>query len=65
MVGGLDRTWDNKFRRIIVCSINTGEYGKAAEVFNEMPDSARGSPTTRFLMFKVALRTLDDDLGRL
>lgn len=61
----MDWIGDNRFRRIITCSINTKEYGKAAEAFNEMPELARDSPASRFLMFKVALRTSDDDLGRL
>ncbi|KAF8252313.1 SPO22-domain-containing protein [Wilcoxina mikolae CBS 423.85] len=50
-------------RRIILCSINTKEYGKAAEVFNAMPESGKNAPLSRFLMFKVALRTSDDDLA--
>jgi hypothetical protein len=54
---------NNKFRRIIMCCIQTKEYGKAAEVFNAMPESGKNSPLSRFLMFKVALRTSDDDLG--
>lgn len=35
----------------------------AAEVFNDMPAASKDAPFTRFLMFKVALRTSDDDLG--
>lgn len=35
----------------------------AAEVFNDMPETAKNAPFTRFLMFKVALRNSDNDLG--
>lgn len=51
-------------RRIIQCSIVTKDYGTAAEVFNSMSSTTQEAPISRFLMFKVALRTSDDDLGR-
>jgi hypothetical protein len=48
-----------------MCCINTKEYGIAAEVFNQMSEASRDAPLSRFLMFKVALRTSDEDLGRI
>ncbi|KAI5800044.1 meiosis protein SPO22/ZIP4 like-domain-containing protein [Geopyxis carbonaria] len=50
-------------RRIIICAIEMKEYGIAAETFNDMKTSSREAPLSRFLMFKVALRNLDDDLA--
>lgn len=35
----------------------------ATEAFNEMSEAARNEPFTRFLMFKIAVRTSDKDLG--
>lgn len=55
----------NKFRRIIICAIEMREYSVAAETFNDMKESNREAPLSRFLMFKVALRNLDDDLGNI
>ncbi|KAL7275567.1 sporulation-specific protein 22 [Rhizina undulata] len=51
-------------RRIILCALQTKDYGTAAEIFNEMPETAQDVPFTRFLMFKVAMRTSDDDLAQ-
>jgi len=33
------------------------------EAFNEMPETARNEPFTKFLMFKIAVRASDKDLG--
>lgn len=33
------------------------------EAFQEMPEAARNEAFTSFLMFKVAVRTSDKDLG--
>lgn len=35
----------------------------AMEAFNEMSEAAQNEPFTNFLMFKVAVRTSDKDLG--
>lgn len=54
---------DSSRRRIILCCIQTKEYGVAAEVYNSMPASTKDAALSRYLMFKVAMRTSDDDLG--
>lgn len=50
-------------RRVIMCAIQMKEYGIAGEIFNDMSEAAKNAPLTRLLMFKVALRTSDEDLG--
>jgi len=57
----LTNRWD---RRIIHCAIQVSDYGKATEVYGNMSESGKQSPSTLFLMFKVALRTSNHQLGR-
>jgi len=46
-----------------MCAIKLKEYGIAAEIFNDLPEPTKNAPLSRLLMFKVALRTSDEDLG--
>ncbi|KAF8420073.1 meiosis protein SPO22/ZIP4 like-domain-containing protein [Tirmania nivea] len=50
-------------RRIIHCAIQIADYGKATEVYADMSESSKQSPSTLFLMFKVALRTSNHQLA--
>jgi len=50
-------------RRVLMCAIQVNDFGMAAETFNDMPEATQNAPLTRLLMFKVALRTEDEDLG--
>lgn len=50
-------------RKIILCALESKDFGMATEAFNEMSEAARNEPFTRFLMFKIAIRTSDKDLG--
>lgn len=51
-------------RKIILCGLESKDFGMAMEAFNEMSEAARNEPFTRFLMFKIAMRTSDKDLGK-
>ena|SRR5579862_942084 len=48
---------------MIQCALETQDNGKARELFNKMSDVGKAAPLTRFLMFKVALRTGDAEFG--
>jgi hypothetical protein len=38
-------------------------FGVAREIFNAMPESAKNEPMSRFLMYKVALRSEESELA--
>ncbi|KAI9770778.1 MAG: hypothetical protein M1840_003028 [Geoglossum simile] len=50
-------------RKMIQCALETQDNGKARELFNKMSDIGKAAPLTRFLMFKVALRTGDAEFA--
>ncbi len=50
-------------RKIILCALGRQDPACAREVYNQMPDAARATPMTKYLMFKVALRDGDTDYG--
>ncbi|KAH0614706.1 uncharacterized protein H6S33_000342 [Morchella sextelata] len=50
-------------RKIILCALESKDFGMAMEAFQEMPKAARNEVFTSFLMFKVAVRTSDKDLA--
>ena len=51
-------------RKIILCALARRDETAAREVFSSMSDSGKDEPTTRFLMYKVAISSDDFDLGR-
>ena len=51
-------------RRIIHCAVQNADYGKATEVYEKMSEETKQHPTTLFLMFRVALRTSNNQLGK-
>jgi hypothetical protein len=50
---------------MIQCALQRQDTGAAREVFNKMSDTGKSAPMTRYLMFKVALRSGDAEFGRL
>ena len=50
-------------RRVILCSIETGNYDEAKLTFEAMGQAGKDNPTTRYLAFKLAIRTGDEGLG--
>lgn len=51
------------YRRMIACAMAKHDTVKARQTFNQMPQSIRDAPLTRFLLFKVALKDRDTTLG--
>ena len=50
-------------RKLILCALGLSDFGKAREVYCEMTDSNKKDPSTQYLVYKVALRCRDLDLG--
>ncbi|RPA87005.1 SPO22-domain-containing protein [Ascobolus immersus RN42] len=50
-------------RRVILCSIETGNYDEAKTTFDAMSQAGKDNPTTRYLAFKLAIRTGDTALA--
>lgn len=50
-------------RRVILCSIETGNYDEAKATFEAMNSAGKDNPTTRYLAFKLAIRMGDAALG--
>lgn len=51
-------------RKVMICALARNDLSVARESFFSMPEAARLNPQSRFLLYKVALRSQDDDLGR-
>lgn len=50
-------------RKIIQCAYSRQSYVAAREVHSQMSESGRDEPVTRYLMYKVGLRSGDEDFG--
>ncbi|KAI9856788.1 MAG: hypothetical protein M1824_005259 [Vezdaea acicularis] len=48
-------------RKLILCSLSREDFGSAKIIFNQMSDSGRQAPMTRYLMFKASVRSGDED----
>ena len=48
---------------MIQCALERQDNGTAREIFNKMSVIGKAAPLTRFLMFKVALRSGDAEFG--
>src|SRR4051794_20406816 len=48
---------------MVQCALQRPDIGAAREVFNKMSDGGKEAPMTRYLMFKVALRSGDAEFG--
>ncbi|KAF2463463.1 SPO22-domain-containing protein [Lindgomyces ingoldianus] len=48
-------------RRVILCALARQDYVHARDAFNNMPDTGRSEPITRYLMYKVALHSGDPE----
>ncbi|KAK6360249.1 hypothetical protein TWF730_006397 [Orbilia blumenaviensis] len=46
-------------RRLIHCAIEAQNYGAAQDAYKSMPESCQEMGSTQFLLFKIALRSLD------
>jgi hypothetical protein len=50
-------------RKMILCALARNELDKAKAVFYAMPESGQTDLTTKYLMFKVAIRSIDESLA--
>lgn len=50
-------------RKLLLCALAKQDVANAQEIFNNMAQSAKDEPMTRFLMYKVAIRSGDIDLA--
>ncbi len=50
-------------RKLILCALSKNDLLSAKEIFNAMSESARDEPMSRFLLYKVAVRSGDIDLA--
>lgn len=47
----------------MLCALGRQETSSAREVYFQMSDMGRAAPLTKYLMYKVALRSGDTDSG--
>ena len=52
-------------RKSILCALGLSNFGKAREIYARMSDANKKDPSTQYLVYKVALRCQDLDLGML
>ncbi|KAF9871179.1 hypothetical protein CkaCkLH20_11348 [Colletotrichum karsti] len=50
-------------RKLILCAIHTNDTDGARQIFHEMPKPAQDETMTRYLMYKVALKSKDRNLA--
>jgi len=50
-------------RKLILCALANQDYTVAREHYFKMSDTAKAAPITRYLMYKVALRSTDVELA--
>lgn len=50
-------------RKSILCALGLSDLGKAREIYYRMTNSNKQDPSTQYLVYKVALRSRDLDLG--
>jgi hypothetical protein len=51
-------------RKIMQCAIARQSWNEARQAFFSMSEASQNAPQSRFLLFKVAIRTDDEDLGK-
>ncbi|EGX47870.1 hypothetical protein AOL_s00081g197 [Orbilia oligospora ATCC 24927] len=51
-------------RRLMHCAIEAHDYGAARDAYESMPSSCQETGSTQFLLFKIALRSLDLDTAK-
>jgi len=51
-------------RKIMICALARNDFTAAREAFFAMPEAAQENPHSRFLLYKVTLRSQDFDLGK-
>ncbi|KFY45185.1 hypothetical protein V494_01110 [Pseudogymnoascus sp. VKM F-4513 (FW-928)] len=50
-------------RKILLCALSRGDISDARGLLGQIPESSKDDPMTRFLMFKIAIRTNEPALA--
>ncbi|KAL2875833.1 sporulation-specific protein 22 [Colletotrichum sp. CLE4] len=50
-------------RKLILCALGRNEIERARQVFHSMSEATQNEPMTRYLMYKAALRSSDQELA--
>ncbi|GKT56458.1 transcriptional regulator [Colletotrichum tofieldiae] len=50
-------------RKLILCALGRNDTERARQVFHNMSETAQNEPMTRYLMYKVALRSADREMA--
>ncbi|KAL5345161.1 sporulation-specific protein 22 [Pseudogymnoascus australis] len=50
-------------RKLLLCTLGRGDVSDARGVISQIPESSKDDPMTRFLMFKIAIRTNELELA--
>lgn len=50
-------------RKLILCALGMSDQAKAQDVFSQMSAPYKKDPSTMYLLYKVALRCGDSELG--
>ena len=51
------------YRKLILCALGTSNPAKAREIHGQMSESNRVDPSTQYLLYKLALKCKDQQLG--
>ncbi|OBT69660.1 hypothetical protein VE03_00976 [Pseudogymnoascus sp. 23342-1-I1] len=50
-------------RKLLLCALSRGDISDARGTISQIPESSKDDPMTRFLMFKIAIRTNEPELA--
>jgi len=51
-------------RKLLLCALRSHDLSSAREIYSHMSDASKEAPMTKYLMYKFALRSEDEDLGK-
>lgn len=51
-------------RKLLLCALRRHDLSSAREYHSHMSDACKGAPMTKYLMYKLALRSKDEELGK-
>jgi hypothetical protein len=66
---GKPQRWPNEWnlirrRKLIQFAISRQSYASARESYSNMPETGRDEPVTRYLMYKLGIRSGDSEFGK-
>lgn len=51
-------------RKMLLCALRRHDLSSAREISSHMSDASKGAPMTKYLIYKLALRSEDESLGK-